>query len=93
MQLHHKREPQGGYIYEGEPQGARIHEWKSLGAQFCEQDQLGVWKLVSDISDGLEYTVGVDVLVTSVFLTETVSDFVFGRHSVEITVLGEQGLR
>ena len=45
-------------------------------------------ELVSDISDGLEFAVGVDVLVTSGFLTETVSDFVFGRRPVGITVLG-----
>merc|ERR1711971_963882 len=45
-------------------------------------------ELVSDISDGLEFTVGVNVLVTSGFLTETVSDFVFGRRPVGITVLG-----
>ena len=45
-------------------------------------------ELVSDISDGLEFAVGVNVLVTSGFLTETVSDFVFGRRPVGITVLG-----
>ena len=45
-------------------------------------------EFVSDISDGLEFAVGVDVLVTSGFLTETVSDFVFGRRPVGITVLG-----
>ena len=45
-------------------------------------------ELVSDISDGLEFTVGVNVLVTSGFLTKTVSDFVFGRSPVGITVLG-----
>ena len=45
-------------------------------------------ELISDISDGLEFTVGVNVLVTSGFLTETVSDFMFGRRPVGITVLG-----
>ena len=45
-------------------------------------------ELVSDISDGLEFAIGVNVLVTSGFLTETVSDFVFGRRPVGITVLG-----
>ena len=45
-------------------------------------------ELISDISDGLEFAVGVNVLVTSGFLTETVSDFVFGRGPVGITVLG-----
>ena len=45
-------------------------------------------KFVSNISDGLELAVGVDVLVTSGFLTETVSYFMFGRRPVGITVLG-----
>ena len=45
-------------------------------------------EFISDISDGLEFTVGVNVLVTSGFLTETVSDFMFGRRPVGITVLG-----
>ena len=43
---------------------------------------------VSDIVDGLEDTIGIDVLVTSSHTRESVSRFLLGRVQVGVSVMG-----
>jgi hypothetical protein len=45
-------------------------------------------QFIGDIGDNLEFASGVNVSITSSLLTKSVTNFLFGRVEVRITVLG-----